>query len=177
MRERMEGRRMVRLSTITLHLRNGEIEGDWATIGVLVSKSNPKTSQKVGPSGNRWLSRQSGKQYNYTLVFTVNILIKSARKLVTVEKSLIFHWGNSILLFCISVMLYRKDFSLIRFYAQLQGSQYSIWKLSDLSDCTKTAALFLFGGAHRALWKHSVGTVFGILNPNILKERWIYTFP
>lgn len=97
MRERMETRKMVRLSTITLHLRNGEIEGDWATIGVLVSKSNPKVSQK--------------------------------------------------------------------------GSQYSIWKLSDLSDCTKTAALFLFGGSHKSLWKHSIGTVFGILNPNILKEK------
>lgn len=48
MRERMEGRRMVRLSTIKLHLRGGEIEGDWATIAVLVAKGNPKDSQKVG---------------------------------------------------------------------------------------------------------------------------------
>ena len=43
--------------------------------------------------------------------------------------------------------------------------------MSDLSDCTKTAALFLFGGAYKALWKHSVGTVFGILNPSIMKDK------
>lgn len=47
MRERMEGRKMVRMSTINLHLRGGDIEGDWVTVGVLVSKSEPKTSQKV----------------------------------------------------------------------------------------------------------------------------------
>lgn len=50
---------MVRLSTITLHLRNGEIEGDWVTIGVLVSKSNPKVSQKVSSSGSSCLPSQS----------------------------------------------------------------------------------------------------------------------
>ncbi|XP_071544042.1 protein MCM10 homolog [Panulirus ornatus] len=97
MRERMEGRKMVRMSTINLHLRGGDIEGDWVTIGVVVSKSDPKTSQK--------------------------------------------------------------------------GSQYSIWKLSDLTDCTKTISLFLFSGAHKALWKSSVGTVVGILNPQIMKDR------
>ncbi|MPC20280.1 Protein MCM10 [Portunus trituberculatus] len=102
MRERMEGRRMVRLSTIKLHLRGGEIEGDWATIAVLVAKGNPKDSQK--------------------------------------------------------------------------GSKYCIWKLSDLSDCTKTAAFFLFGSAYKALWKHSVGTVFGVLNPKIMKDKYEQDF-
>ncbi|KAG0729063.1 Protein MCM10 [Chionoecetes opilio] len=97
LREMMEARKMVRMSTITLHLRKGEIEGDWATIAVLVAKGNPKVSQK--------------------------------------------------------------------------GSQYCIWKLSDLSDCTKTAALFLFGGAYKALWKHSVGSVLGVLNPNVMKDK------
>ena len=53
-----------------------------------------------------------------------------------------------------------------------QGSKYCIWKLSDLSDCTKTAALFLFGSAYKALWKHSVGTVFGVLNPKIMKDKY-----
>lgn len=47
MRERMAGRKMVRMSTITLHVRGGEIEGDWVTIGVVVDKSAPKKSQKV----------------------------------------------------------------------------------------------------------------------------------
>ncbi|XP_068203147.1 protein MCM10 homolog isoform X2 [Palaemon carinicauda] len=97
MRERMDGRKMVRMSSINLHVRCGEIEGDWVTIGVLVSKGEPRTSQK--------------------------------------------------------------------------GSQYSIWKLSDLQDCTKTVALFLFSNAHKNLWKHSVGTVVGLLNPAIMKDR------
>ena len=97
MKDLMESRKMVRISTINLHLQNGTIEGDWVTIGVLVNKGNPKTSQK--------------------------------------------------------------------------GSQYSIWQLSDLKDCTKTVALFLFGGAHKNLWKTSVGTVVGILNSQIMKDK------
>ena len=47
MQERMVGRRHVPLTTIPLHTRGGEMEGDWFTIAVLVSKSQPKTSQKV----------------------------------------------------------------------------------------------------------------------------------
>ncbi|XP_076035171.1 minichromosome maintenance 10 homolog isoform X2 [Oratosquilla oratoria] len=97
MKERMEGRKMVHMSTIPLHVRGGEIEGDWVTIGVLVSKTGQKTSQK--------------------------------------------------------------------------GSQYSIWQLSDLKDCTKSVGLFLFGSSHQHLWKTSIGTVVGILNPQIMKER------
>lgn len=97
MRSRMDGRKMVRMSSINLHVRCGEIEGDWVTIGVLVSKGEPRTSQK--------------------------------------------------------------------------GSQYAIWKLSDLQDCTKTVALFLFNNAQKNLWKHSVGTVIGLLNPAIMKDR------
>nr|CAH7755992.1 unnamed protein product [Callosobruchus chinensis] len=52
-----------------------------------------------------------------------------------------------------------------------KGSQYSIWTLSDLHGDIKTVSLFLFSGAHTNLWKTSVGTVVGILNPNILDKR------
>ena len=45
--DRMEGRRHLSVTTIPLHLRGGEVEGDWVTIAVLVAKSQPKTSQKV----------------------------------------------------------------------------------------------------------------------------------
>lgn len=51
----------------------------------------------------------------------------------------------------------------------LQGSQYSIWQLSDLRDCTKSVGFFLFASAHTALWKMTVGTVLGILNSQIMK--------
>ncbi|KAF2360021.1 Zinc finger Mcm10/DnaG-type [Trinorchestia longiramus] len=97
MQERMEGRRHVSLSTIPLHLRGGEMEGDWVTIAVLVAKCPPKTSQK--------------------------------------------------------------------------GTQYSIWQLSDLRDCTKTVGLFLFSGAHTGLWKTTIGSVVAILNAQVMKDR------
>uniref|UniRef100_A0A2P2IFS2 Protein MCM10 homolog n=1 Tax=Hirondellea gigas TaxID=1518452 RepID=A0A2P2IFS2_9CRUS len=97
LQDRMDGRKHVSLTTIPLHIRGGEVEGDWVTIAVLVAKSQPKTSQK--------------------------------------------------------------------------GSQYSIWQLSNLSDCTKTVGLFLFAGAHNSLWKTTVGTVLGILNAQVMKDR------
>nr|CAI5825881.1 unnamed protein product [Callosobruchus analis] len=52
-----------------------------------------------------------------------------------------------------------------------KGSQYSIWTLSDLHGDIKTVSLFLFSGAHNNLWKIPVGTVVGVLNPNILDKR------
>ena len=48
MKVRMENRRMVKLST--LHTKSkSSLDGDWVTIGVLISKSDPKVSQKVCP--------------------------------------------------------------------------------------------------------------------------------
>ncbi|XP_076264525.1 minichromosome maintenance 10 homolog isoform X1 [Rhynchophorus ferrugineus] len=52
-----------------------------------------------------------------------------------------------------------------------KGSQFSIWTLSDLKDDIKTVALFMFSGAHTDLWKTIVGTVIGVLNPNIMERR------
>ncbi|CAB0032213.1 unnamed protein product [Trichogramma brassicae] len=52
-----------------------------------------------------------------------------------------------------------------------KGSQYSIWKLTDLSNEMKTVAVFLFSNAYKQLWKLSIGTVIGILNPNVLESR------
>ncbi|KAG5886024.1 hypothetical protein JTB14_023665 [Gonioctena quinquepunctata] len=52
-----------------------------------------------------------------------------------------------------------------------KGNQYSIWTLSDLKDDIKTVVLFLFGSAHNQLWKTVVGTVIGVLNPNVLDRR------
>lgn len=49
-----------------------------------------------------------------------------------------------------------------------KGSQYMIWTLSDLKDDIKTVSVFLFGDAYKELWKVTVSTVIGILNPNIL---------
>ncbi|KAB7497153.1 Protein MCM10-like protein, partial [Armadillidium nasatum] len=96
MKEMMQNRRMIPMSSISSQLRGGDIEGDWVTIGVIVSKSDTKTSQK--------------------------------------------------------------------------GTQYSIWQMSDLKDCTKVISLFLFSGAYKNLWKSYVGSVVGILNPQIMKD-------
>ncbi|KAJ8963634.1 hypothetical protein NQ314_005481 [Rhamnusium bicolor] len=52
-----------------------------------------------------------------------------------------------------------------------KGSQFCIWTLTDLKDDIKTVSLFLFSSAHKQLWKTVVGTVVGILNPNVLDKR------
>ena len=38
---------MVRISQISSRVKDGEIEGDWVTIGVIVNKMNPMDSAKV----------------------------------------------------------------------------------------------------------------------------------
>ncbi|XP_056641052.1 protein MCM10 homolog [Diorhabda sublineata] len=52
-----------------------------------------------------------------------------------------------------------------------KGNQFSVWTLSDLKDDIKTVAVFLFSGAHKQLWKTTVGTVVGLLNPNVLDKK------
>lgn len=52
-----------------------------------------------------------------------------------------------------------------------KGSQYSIWTLTDLKDDFKTVALFMFSSAHKDLWKTTIGTVIGVLNPGILEKK------
>ncbi|XP_014245891.1 protein MCM10 homolog [Cimex lectularius] len=52
-----------------------------------------------------------------------------------------------------------------------KGSKYVIWTLSDLKPELKTAAVFLFGKCFDKLWKTSVGTVIGILNPNVMNQN------
>ena len=42
------------------------------------------------------------------------------------------------------------------------------WTLSDLDDCDKSVKFFLFGDVYKNLWKESVGTVVGILNPSFM---------
>nr|CAB3263688.1 protein MCM10 homolog [Phallusia mammillata] len=52
------------------------------------------------------------------------------------------------------------------------GKAFSIWHLTDLDDCTKHVAFFLFGKVHEELWrKITVGTVIGLLNPSIMPPK------
>lgn len=95
--QRMEGRKQIKASQIKTHMRGGDIKDDWVTLAVVVSKSEPRTSQK--------------------------------------------------------------------------GKKYSIWKLNDLKDCTKTVSFFLFGEVFNTHWKMAIGSVIGILNPNFMKEN------
>ncbi|XP_067143547.1 protein MCM10 homolog [Centruroides vittatus] len=46
MKSRMEGRKLVKMSSIRLHMRGNDIEGDWVTVGVIVKKVPPNTSKK-----------------------------------------------------------------------------------------------------------------------------------
>ena len=94
MKMRMEGRKMISIPRIHLKMKTQEVQGDWVTIGVVVGKSEPKTSSA--------------------------------------------------------------------------GNPYSIWKLNDLEDLENSVSFFLFGEKHKQLWKTSLGTVIGVLNPGIM---------
>ncbi|XP_026673166.1 protein MCM10 homolog [Ceratina calcarata] len=52
-----------------------------------------------------------------------------------------------------------------------KGSLYSIWKISDLSENMSTVCLFMFSKAYKTLWKTTIGTVIGVLNPNVLESK------
>ncbi|XP_028811016.1 protein MCM10 homolog isoform X2 [Denticeps clupeoides] len=51
------------------------------------------------------------------------------------------------------------------------GKTFSIWKLNDLHNLEVYVSLFLFGNVHIDLWKTDTGTVIGILNPNVMKNK------
>jgi minichromosome maintenance protein 10 len=44
--QRMEGRKQIKVSQIKTHMRGGDIKDDWVTMAVVISKSEPRTSQK-----------------------------------------------------------------------------------------------------------------------------------
>ena len=46
LQQRMEGRKQIKLSQIKSHMRGGDIKDDWVTMAVVVSKTDPRTSQK-----------------------------------------------------------------------------------------------------------------------------------
>lgn len=52
-----------------------------------------------------------------------------------------------------------------------KGSLYSIWKISDLSNNMNAVSLFMFSTAYKSFWKTTVGTVIGVLNPNVLESK------
>ncbi|XP_065074585.1 protein MCM10 homolog [Ochlerotatus camptorhynchus] len=52
-----------------------------------------------------------------------------------------------------------------------KGSQFSIWKLSDLHGELKMVSLFLFSQAYKDLWKTAEGMVICILNPGVLERN------
>jgi len=65
------------------------------------------------------------------------------------------------------------SYEALRSGAFFQGTQYYVWKLSDLKEDLKTFSLFLFRAAANELWKTSEGTVTAVLNPNILENRCV----
>ena len=52
-----------------------------------------------------------------------------------------------------------------------KGDQFSIFSISDLRNEIKMVSIFMFRNAHKDLWKTSIGTVIGILNPKILERK------
>ncbi|KAK7864510.1 hypothetical protein R5R35_003122 [Gryllus longicercus] len=51
-----------------------------------------------------------------------------------------------------------------------KGSQYCVWKISDLKGDLKTVSVFFFRNSHKNLWKTAIGTVVGILNPRVMED-------
>lgn len=51
------------------------------------------------------------------------------------------------------------------------GSQYVIWRLSDLKGEIKTVSLFLFKSAYKELWKTPQGMIIAILNPSVFSRK------
>lgn len=51
------------------------------------------------------------------------------------------------------------------------GSQYVIWRLSDLKGDMKTVSLFLFKSAYKDLWKTAQGMIIAVLNPQVFSRK------
>lgn len=51
------------------------------------------------------------------------------------------------------------------------GSQYIIWKLTDLKGEMKQVSLFLFKNAYKDLWKTAQGMVVAVLNPSVFSRK------
>lgn len=51
------------------------------------------------------------------------------------------------------------------------GSQYVIWRLSDLKGEMKTVSLFLFKSAFKELWKTAQGMIIAVLNPSVFSRK------
>uniref|UniRef100_A0A8C4PXH2 Protein MCM10 homolog n=1 Tax=Eptatretus burgeri TaxID=7764 RepID=A0A8C4PXH2_EPTBU len=51
------------------------------------------------------------------------------------------------------------------------GNTFSIWSVTDLRNMSTQVSFFLFGDVHKQLWKTEVRTVFGLLNPSLMKPK------
>nr|XP_020457163.1 protein MCM10 homolog isoform X2 [Monopterus albus] len=51
------------------------------------------------------------------------------------------------------------------------GKTFSIWKLNDLHNLEVFVSLLLFDKVHKEHWKTEPGTVIGLLNPNLMKQK------
>lgn len=51
------------------------------------------------------------------------------------------------------------------------GSQYVIWRLSDLKGEIKIVSLFLFKSAFKDLWKTAAGMIVAVLNPSVFSRK------
>ncbi|XP_014777500.1 protein MCM10 homolog [Octopus bimaculoides] len=51
-----------------------------------------------------------------------------------------------------------------------KGNTYSIWKLNDLQNCEESVSFFLFSEVYKTHWKLVVGSVIGLLNPNMMDK-------
>jgi len=64
----MEGRRLIRLSTIHQKTRSIDLDGDWVTMGVIVSKTDPKVSSKARITNVMFCTMTTLSRYENELV-------------------------------------------------------------------------------------------------------------
>ncbi|XP_043289508.1 protein MCM10 homolog [Venturia canescens] len=52
-----------------------------------------------------------------------------------------------------------------------KGTNYCIWKLTDLGDQMNAVSVFLFSGAYKLFWKTATGVAVAILNPGVMDSK------
>lgn len=84
-------------------------------------------------------------------------------------RSLQYHLQNSDLSkdWCVCGVIVSKSVQT----SNNSGSQYVIWRLSDLKGEIKSVSLFLFKSAFKELWKTAVGMIIAVLNPSVFSRK------
>ena len=136
MYERMEESKMVKVPRIVAKVEDGDIEGDWNTIGVVVDKLPPKDSVKVSERNMHTHTCTHTHSHTHTHTHTHTCTHTHTFYSVSHNIPILFHCSLSLYV------------HLCCWPGVLQGDKYSILELSIFSSLTNVVILFEFGDAH-----------------------------